>query len=82
MVTSCHPDHFVPSDFPIIVSYVDALLLARRYHKHKDTKRWQAIVRVQTMLARALRLTPHTRLGPRAARRNAQPTPPPWEGDP
>ena len=77
VVTSCHPDHFVPSDFPIIVSYVDALLLARQYRK--DTKRWQAVVRVQAMLARALRLTPRTRLGPRAARRNVQPTPLPWE---
>jgi hypothetical protein len=73
VVTSCHPDHFVQSDWPLIVSYVQATLIARRYAKGKlkDPKHWSAAIRVQTMLARSLRLAPHSRSGPKAVAHRA-----------
>jgi hypothetical protein len=73
VVTSCHPDHFVQSDWPLIVSYVQATLIARRYAKGrlKDAKHWSTAIRVQTMLARVLRLAPHSRSGLKAVARRA-----------
>ena len=72
VVTNCHPDYFSKSDAPLLLSYVQATLAARRFAKDKaSVKQWARACRVQATLARALRLTPHSRLTSSQARKAA-----------
>ena len=55
--------HFVESDGPLLVSYVQASLMARRLAgKLPHVKEWEAAVRCQMALATKLRLAPHARM--------------------
>jgi hypothetical protein len=80
------PRHFVGSDLPLLVSYVQATLLSRQAIKDvaKDAAAlalWEKAVRVQAMLATRLRLSPQARTDPKTiGRQMPQRTgPPPWE---
>jgi hypothetical protein len=80
LVASTHATHFVASDFPLLTSYVQATLLARRYRHAKtveQAKIFQAAVRVQGTLATRLRLTPYSRMTTRTAGRKAASYAPP-----
>jgi hypothetical protein len=82
---ACSPRHFVPSDLPLLVSYVQATLLSRQAIKNagKDTvalATWEKATRMQATLATRLRLAPQSRMDPKTLARQ-QPTlvRPPWE---
>jgi hypothetical protein len=67
IVAACRPTHFTPADEPLLVSYVQATLLARRAIKKAGKDRsalvtWERATKLQGMLATKLRLTPHSRL--------------------
>ena len=70
--------HLMPTDAPMLASYAQAILLARQLARDGTRAReWAAVVRVQTMLARALRLTAKSRIDPITAGRalrNAAPS--------
>jgi len=65
IVDASPPLHFAVSDTPLLVSYVQATLMARSVAK-PPTKlaEFERVVRLQAMLATKLRLSPQTRLNP------------------
>src|SRR5215475_14354867 len=63
IVEACSPKHFVPSDLPILVSFIQSTLLSRQAIKEaaKDGKAvaiWEKATRMQATLATRLRLSP------------------------
>ena len=69
LVRSCAPDHFVFSDVPLLISYVQATLIARKSAKAMPKKPelislWERSVKVQAVLATRLRLAPQARTDP------------------
>jgi hypothetical protein len=86
VVTSVAPRHFVPMDADLIVAYVHAVQFERKFAAAKKTDPdafgcWVLATKTQSMLARALRLTPRSRITPRTAGRmaGAQRQSRPWE---
>jgi hypothetical protein len=83
VVRSCSPKHFIESDAPQLVSYVQAILMARRCVRDPaKVSTWEKAVKVQAMLARSLRLTVQSRVDPKTIGRNAPHAPSlpePWE---
>ncbi|WP_440642069.1 hypothetical protein ACSHT2_13940 [Bradyrhizobium sp. PUT101] len=62
MVGSVDHRHFVKSDVLLIVSYIQAAMLARSLaRKPTRIKEWELAVRAQSALAVKLRLTPSSR---------------------
>jgi hypothetical protein len=78
LIADCAPDHFVPSDRPLLVSYVQATLLARRAAKSMTTDAsfaaaFERAAKIQAMLATRLRLAPQSRADPKTvARRQSE----------
>jgi hypothetical protein len=69
IVRSCDPRHFVKSDLPLLVSYVQSTLLSRwaASKMKKDTDMvsiWEKSTRMQATLATRLRLAPQARTDP------------------
>lgn len=85
LVNASGPRHFTASDLPLLVSYVQATLLARasikRAGKDKDALlRWERAARMQAVLATKLQLAPQSRLDRKTVTRNLPPPGPrPWE---
>jgi hypothetical protein len=82
----CSAKHFVPSDLPLLISFVQATLLSRKAIAKaagdKDAlATWEKATRMQATLATRLRLAPQSRTDPKTLAR--QPTPrltlAPWE---
>src|SRR5262249_2013465 len=66
IVNSVPADHFVPSDIPLLVSYVRTTLKLTPKISSLD---WERLVRAQALLARNLRLTPRSRTDPKTLAR-------------
>ncbi len=83
LVDACDARHFVASDLPLLVSYVQATLLARSAARDPDRVGvWEKAVRCQATLATRLRLAPQARIDPKTVGRRQQPQGPlPWEID-
>jgi hypothetical protein len=86
IVDASPPHHFTDSDQPLLVSYVQACLMARSAAKTPTKVAiFERVVRLQAMLATKLRLSPQTRLDPKTLARqyaNFNPNgPTPWEWD-
>ncbi len=82
LIGACDPRHFVKSDAPLLVSYVQATLKARdAAHAPEKIGLWERAVKTQVLVARALRLAPRTRIDGRKAGRLQAPLagPAPWE---
>jgi hypothetical protein len=92
LVKSCDPQHFVPSDSPLLASFVQATLLARSLESSaaRPSKpdpavigSWEKVTRVMAMLATRLRLAPQARNDPKSVgirqRNAAMWMKPPWE---
>jgi hypothetical protein len=80
VIAATDPRHFVSTDIPLLATYVQATVMVRS--KPRQQAMWECAARVQTMVARALRLTPRSRIGPKRAARNVHqlhPPKPPWE---
>jgi hypothetical protein len=77
IISNTAPDHFVPSDLPLLISYVQSTRLSRRaaVALHKDASLitvWEKATRMQATLATRLRLAPQSRVDPKTlARRTA-----------
>ena len=81
LVRSCAADHFVSSDVPLLVSFVQATLASRNAAKAmtKNPKLaavWEKTVRMQATLATRLRLAPQARTDPTTLTRRREKTPP------
>jgi hypothetical protein len=85
LVESCAPSHFVKSDLPLLVSFVQATLLVRRAATGMvDDPDLIAVfeksVKLQATLATRLRLAPQSRLDPKSvARQQPYPGRKPWD---
>ena len=74
LVASCHPDHFVVSDRPLLVAYCEVATasrhLARQSRKNpKLVPAWERTVKMLATLATRLRLAPQARSRPEATMR-------------
>jgi hypothetical protein len=81
LINAASAHHFVATDEPLLVSFVQSTLLVRSL-ANKPTKidAWEKAVRTQALLARSLRLTPQSRMDPKTLARKQQHTgPTPWE---
>ena len=82
---ACSPRHFVVSDLPLLVSYVQATLLSRHAIKRAANDvgalaTWEKATRMQATLATRLRLAPQSRMDPKTlARQQPKLVRPPWE---
>jgi Phage terminase, small subunit len=92
IVTACKPTHFVPSDLPLLVRYVEALALADEAAEQLHTEGavingkpspWLVVLekcqRAVVALSMRLRLSPQSRLDPKTLARQAPPGPKPWD---
>jgi hypothetical protein len=82
LIATCASRHFVESDAPLLISYVQATLLARRSaHNPKTIDTWERAIRLQATLATRLRLAPQARTDPKTVARGIVPRPAiePWE---
>lgn len=82
LVDACSTRSLVEFDVPLLVSYVQATLIARdAAHDPQKFGAFERAVKMQATLATRLRLTPHSRISPRTAgRQQEQPQwPRPWE---
>jgi hypothetical protein len=82
VVNACAAKHFVETDGPLLVSYVQATLMAHAMARDPDAvAAWVQAVRTQMALATKLRLSPQARTDPKTTGR--QPPPriglAPWE---
>ncbi len=81
MTASCSAEHFRRSDIPLMISYIEATLLAR--YAARDPERiaiWEKAIKLQCSLATRLRLTPSARSDPKTvARREVPEGPFPWD---
>jgi hypothetical protein len=65
LIDACGPTHFRLSDLPLLVSYVQATLIARgAAHDPDKITIWEKAVRMQATLATRLRLAPQSRIDP------------------
>jgi hypothetical protein len=76
IVAQAGADHFVDTDVPLIVAYVQAILLTRWAFKAMGEEAvafqtWQQAARTMATLATKLRLCPHSRTDPKTVTRRA-----------
>jgi len=72
--------HLRPSDVPLLASYVQATIAARRYARDPSTvDLWEKAVRLQAMLATKLRLTAQSRVDPKKLGRKEPLGPTQWD---
>jgi hypothetical protein len=77
---AANAQHLMPTDAPLLASYVQATLMSRR--SARDPARvevWERATRIAAMLATKLRLTAQSRVDPKTLGRMQPPGPPPWE---
>jgi hypothetical protein len=81
LVNACSPKHFVESDKPLLISFIQATILARASAgKAMLIGTWEKAVKVQALLATRLRLAPQARLDPQTVGRfKLSSGPKPWD---
>lgn len=74
LVNACSPNHLRAADTPLLVTYVQAALLARELGRDpKKTREWERAARTMAALAVRLRLTPQSRTRPETIARQRSP---------
>jgi hypothetical protein len=70
-VDACSPGHFRESDTPLLISYVQAAVLARSGAAGDPDQfsRWEKATKTLAMLATRLRLSPQSRVDPKTLAR-------------
>jgi hypothetical protein len=76
LVASCSPQHFVASDRPLLIAYVQCVLASRHWAKasRRDPHKivvWERTIRMLATLATRLRLAPQARTRPETIARQA-----------
>jgi hypothetical protein len=81
LVASCDSSHFRKSDIPLLVSFVQATLIAQAAsHNPEKITLWEKAVRMQATLATRLRLAPQSRVDPKSlGRQDHSDLRKPWE---
>lgn len=89
LVGACDPRHFVKSDVPLLISYVQSTLLSRRTAADLEADPrvitiWEKATRMQATLATRLRLAPQARTDPKTLARQQtaiQSVRSPWDAE-
>jgi hypothetical protein len=81
LIAACGPRHFVESDLPLLVSFIQATAMSRgAAHDPKQVAVWAQATKIQALLATRLRLAPQSRADPKTlARQQPKTFMPPWE---
>jgi hypothetical protein len=80
IINGSDPKHFRKNEVDLLVSYVQAVLMAREAVRKHEINTWEKAVRVQLSMAMRLRLAPSTRLDPKTVERQQQyHGPAPWD---
>ena len=80
IVDACDPRQFIESDFPLLISFVQATLMVRdTVYVGSKIVLWEKAVRTQIALATKLRLTLTPASAPKVAGRQQYTGPQPWE---
>jgi hypothetical protein len=83
LMACCDPAHFRESDVPLLISFVQATLAARKAARDPGkAARWERSIRLQMSLATKLRLSPQSRIDPETIGRQQMyqgPLRKPWE---
>jgi hypothetical protein len=67
LIGACDSTHFRASDLPLLVSYIQATLIAQAAaHDPDRIMLWEKAVRMQATLATSLRLAPQSRVDPKS----------------
>jgi hypothetical protein len=75
LIEAVAPDHFRRGDLPLLISFIQATLVVRSTaNKADQIASWEKATKLQLGLARALRLTPSSRLTAKSMGRQAQPS--------
>ena len=70
---ACDASHFRASDLPLLISYIQATLIAQASARDPDQiARWEKAVKLQAVLATRLRLSPQSRADPKTVARQDQ----------
>jgi hypothetical protein len=73
LVSSVDHRHLSASDLPLVVSYIQSSIKARKLARNGSVADWERATRTQMALARSLRLTVQSRSSPKTlARRQAE----------
>ena len=73
LTTACDRNHFRTSDLPLLISYVQASLLAQTAaHDPKRAGQWASAVKLQGMLSTRLRMSPQSRADPKTVARQGR----------
>jgi hypothetical protein len=79
LIAAADPRHFRESDSPLLVSLVQATLMAHKLGRDPSkVAEWEKATRVQAMLATKLRMTPQARTDPKVIARMQQNGIVPW----
>jgi hypothetical protein len=79
LVGACAAEHFRTSDLPLLISYIQATLIARdAAHEPDRITLWEKATRMQATLATRLRLSPQSRADPKTVARHEPPLRKPW----
>jgi|SRR6516164_7071026 hypothetical protein len=76
LVASVDYRHLSQADMPLLISYIQASIKARKLARTTDIANWERAVRAQMALARSLRLTVQARVNPKTLTRRLPETPP------
>jgi hypothetical protein len=82
LIAASDPRHFRRSDVPLLVAYVQSVLLSHKLGRDpRNIKAWETATRTMVALSTKLRLNPHTRTDPKVIARQPQlyPFKPPWQ---
>ena len=83
LVSNCEPEHLRPADQPLLLAYIQAILVSQDAVKRvvDDPAAlviWEKSTRLLSSLAARLRLCPQSRIDGRVAGKQPQQFPPPW----
>jgi hypothetical protein len=79
IVASTRPEHFQPSDLPLLCAYARACALEARAAREPDAKalaRWEKAIKAMAMLSMRLRLSPQARAPNNPSRSGPRPPAP------
>jgi hypothetical protein len=84
LVNACSPDHLRPADAPLLVAFVQSVLISHKLGRERDPKikEWELVTRTLASLATRLRLSPASRTRPESiARMRQRGVMAPWHDD-
>lgn len=71
LFASADPEQFIPTDMPVLATYAEVVIAARKAKAAGDLDRWDKLAKMQCRVGSRLRLVPSARSGRKKAARIA-----------